>query len=277
MTTVALSRPSAGGGPPLPPAEQLAAEFVARGHAVLLLPDLYDLPDDSPLWGRLAGLGPEVVLLGWLHPRALEWLLRRRGVDCGGWRLLDLRTYTAANDLLAEVPPALGQGHLGELPEQTGERWYPVVDLSRCTNCGHCLEFCLFGVYETGTDDRVCVVNPDSCKAGCPACSRVCPAGAIMFPRYDRDPAIAGAPGQFVTRDAEARRMFYARTEQPCPLCAARGDSEIGAISADGCCPECGRELELDDTPPSPALQEIDDLIAQLDELDRGRRGDGGR
>src|SRR5207302_6046724 len=35
--------------------------------------------------------------------------------------------------------------------------------------------------------------NQDNCKRGCPACSRVCPEHAIMFPDY-KTPAIAGAP-----------------------------------------------------------------------------------
>src|SRR4029077_7187755 len=35
--------------------------------------------------------------------------------------------------------------------------------------------------------------NQDQCKRGCPACSRVCPEHAIMFPDY-KTPAIAGAP-----------------------------------------------------------------------------------
>src|SRR5260370_29978985 len=35
--------------------------------------------------------------------------------------------------------------------------------------------------------------NQDNCKRGCPACSRVCPEHAIIFPDY-KTPAIAGAP-----------------------------------------------------------------------------------
>jgi ferredoxin len=41
--------------------------------------------------------------------------------------------------------------------------------------------------------DRILVENQDNCKRGCPACSRVCPEHAIMFPDY-KTPAIAGAP-----------------------------------------------------------------------------------
>ena len=56
-----------------------------------------------------------------------------------------------------------------------------------------CLDFCLFGVYGVDSLDRLVVENQDSCKKGCPACSRVCPENAIMFPEH-KTPAIAGAP-----------------------------------------------------------------------------------
>src|SRR5947208_701454 len=36
------------------------------------------------------------------------------------------------------------------------------------------------------------VENQDACKKGCPACSRVCPENAIMFPEH-KTPGIAGA------------------------------------------------------------------------------------
>jgi hypothetical protein len=41
--------------------------------------------------------------------------------------------------------------------------------------------------------DRILVESQDNCKKGCPACSRVCPEQAIIFPEY-KTPAIAGAP-----------------------------------------------------------------------------------
>jgi NAD-dependent dihydropyrimidine dehydrogenase PreA subunit len=73
-----------------------------------------------------------------------------------------------------------------------GRRWYPVIDYSRCTNCLECLDFCLFGVYGVDSLERILVENQDQCKKGCPACSRVCPQQAIIFPEY-KSAAIAGA------------------------------------------------------------------------------------
>lgn len=73
-----------------------------------------------------------------------------------------------------------------------GRRWYPVIDYSRCTNCLECLDFCLFGVYGVDAFERIITENQDQCKKGCPACSRVCPQQAIIFPEY-KTAAIAGA------------------------------------------------------------------------------------
>ena len=78
------------------------------------------------------------------------------------------------------------------LPEDTGRRWYPVIDYSRCTNCMECIDFCLFGVYGLDRVDTILVEQPDNCRKGCPACSRVCPENAIIFPQH-KTPAIAGS------------------------------------------------------------------------------------
>lgn len=66
--------------------------------------------------------------------------------------------------------------------------WFPVIDYDRCTNCMQCLSFCLFGVYGVDAEQRIQVQNNDNCKTNCPACSRVCPEAAIMFPKYKSGP-----------------------------------------------------------------------------------------
>jgi NAD-dependent dihydropyrimidine dehydrogenase PreA subunit len=66
--------------------------------------------------------------------------------------------------------------------------WFPVIDFSRCTNCMQCLTFCLFDVYGVSKDKKIEVRNPTNCKTDCPACSRVCPEVAILFPKYKAGP-----------------------------------------------------------------------------------------
>ena len=66
--------------------------------------------------------------------------------------------------------------------------WFPVIDYDRCTNCMQCLSFCLFGVYGVDGNQRIQVQSHDNCKTNCPACSRVCPEAAIMFPKYKAGP-----------------------------------------------------------------------------------------
>ena len=66
--------------------------------------------------------------------------------------------------------------------------WFPVIDYDRCTNCMQCLSFCLFGVYGVDPAKRIQVQNNDNCKTQCPACSRVCPEAAILFPKYKAGP-----------------------------------------------------------------------------------------
>ncbi|MHB8996740.1 MAG: ATP-binding protein [Armatimonadota bacterium] len=271
MATIIISRPHEQQPERLALVEELACNLASSGHRVLLAPDLYHLPDDSEIWHRIAEATTPVAVLGWLHPRAMEWLLHRRGVACECWQIVNLTGAASADAVLSDIPTAEAGGEAETIEGDTQTRWYPVVDLSRCTNCGHCLQFCLFGVYELDEADQVRVTQPDSCKAGCPACSRICPSSAIMFPLYHQDAAIAGAPDQFVERDAEARRMFYSRTEQPCPLCALKTDAEIASITTDDCCPECGRKLDAYQPEPSATLDEIDALIDRLDEL-RGER-----
>ena len=65
--------------------------------------------------------------------------------------------------------------------------WFPTIDYSRCRHCRQCANFCLFGVYSID-DGKVKVARPASCKPLCPACARLCPHAAIIFPKYGSAP-----------------------------------------------------------------------------------------
>jgi NAD-dependent dihydropyrimidine dehydrogenase PreA subunit len=78
------------------------------------------------------------------------------------------------------------------LPAKPGEdAWYPLIDKERCCACGKCYDFCLFGVY-TMEKGVVEVSSPTHCKNNCPACARVCPNKAIIFPKYPKSPVNGG-------------------------------------------------------------------------------------
>lgn len=75
------------------------------------------------------------------------------------------------------------------LPKPGGWKpWFPVIDYDRCTNCMQCLSFCLFDVYGVSKEGKIQVQNNTKCKTDCPACSRVCPEVAILFPKYRHGP-----------------------------------------------------------------------------------------
>jgi NAD-dependent dihydropyrimidine dehydrogenase PreA subunit len=244
--------------------EALAAALLLEpGLDVSIVPYLYDLDAEHTGQLFLESITGDMVVLGWMYPRAAFWLLDRDGIKghFGESQLkppaadddqdedgeaepprgigsvdvpdryiycLDLRDFNGHQPYVEEVrriaaecrarreaqaqeaarnhpvivelglrrseetPAAPPRFAAEQLLQQPDRRWYPVIDYSRCTNCMECIDFCLFGVYGVDKLDRILVEHQDNCKRGCPACSRVCPEHAIMFPDY-KTPAIAGA------------------------------------------------------------------------------------
>ena len=120
--------------------------------------------------------------------------------------LLDLREKNVAQtlsqlELFVNEEPSIQTEHVSD-PEWPS--WYPVIDYDRCTSCGQCADFCLFGVYEK-QDGKVIVVNPKGCKNNCPACARICPHTAIIFPKYKMGGAISGSDS--IDEAAELQRQ----------------------------------------------------------------------
>ena len=251
--------------------EELSALLCSGGCNVVRVPHLYHLPHRSEIWHAISALPEPIVLACWLNPRPAICLMREyAGREPS--HVVDLTESQSASEALASVLEALpgsgdAEGQVRIVEGAISERWYPVIDLSRCTACRHCLQFCLFGVYEIDADGSVIAARPDNCKPGCPACSRICPQGAIIFPLCD-DPAIAGAPGTVMKPDAPARRMYYLRTGTHCPACDREAKAGAPPPGAD-LCPECGSDIDSAEQPAdvSPVHQEIDDLIDILDGL----------
>ena len=89
--------------------------------------------------------------------------------------------------------------------------WFPVIDETRCVNCGKCADFCMFGVYEK-VDGHFHVVHPAACKTDCPACARICPANAIIFPKSGED-RLNGALSEPVQPSPDDQTSFRERLE----------------------------------------------------------------
>jgi len=243
------------------------------GVSVLVMPHIYHLPEDSALWEKLATLRGAVVLVSPLHPRPAEWLLRRHAVDAEALHAFNLDSYADARECFSAIRSVLNlsdesdASDVSDMSDMSDNmsapltpRWYPIIDKSRCVECQHCLQFCLFGVY-TLEDGAVVVRDPDRCKPGCPACSRICPHGAIIFPLYEKSEAIAGAPGLFMTPDLTARKMFYLRTKTPCPRCGLTENT----TGAGPICEECGRAVPQTET--GGVYEDIDALIDAVDQI----------
>lgn len=186
--------------------------------------------------------------------------------------LIDLRPHHDPEPLLGEIEriviarggPPLPQDSTAitiapaeeRIDEPTRPRWYPVVDHGRCHTCMECLNFCLFGVFGLDAQARILVEQPDACRNGCPACARVCPSQAIMFPEH-QNPAIAGElRGPASDLNADLMQLFGAF---PAAELAGRERAQFVA-----------------ETTPSPAASSSDSPIAR-NQTHRERPGPSAR
>lgn len=170
----------------------------------------------------------------------------------------------------SSVSVLFGTNSVATIDEHPGRRWYPVIDFSRCTNCMECIDFCLFGVYGVDTVETIVVEQPDNCRKGCPACSRVCPQNAIIFPQH-KTPAIAGAPVDTGGMKIDLSKLFGAPDEgEDAAVVAARERDEqliLAGRQAVGLTEGISDRLAKQ-SDASKKHDELDDLIDQLDSLD---------
>lgn len=127
------------------------------------------------------------------HPRAVRALFDFAGNP------LDERVKLVNHRVAPPVSPS------PDLPLGGKAAWFPVIDYDRCTSCGQCHGFCLFGVYTKEGDGRVVVTNPTSCKNNCPACARICPETAIIFPKVGESPINGAEVTDEETRKANVK------------------------------------------------------------------------
>jgi NAD-dependent dihydropyrimidine dehydrogenase PreA subunit len=174
----------------------------------------------------------------------------------------------ASNGLpVVSAPAEASEPVVQRIDESDGRRWYPVIDYSRCTNCMECIDFCLFGVYGVDRIDTILVEQPDNCRKGCPACSRVCPENAIMFPQH-KTPAIAGSADVAASMKIDLSQLFGAPA-------SGKSAEEIAAMERDEQLVAAGRDAvgmqglkkRQEDRPQEPK-DDLDSLVDQLDDFD---------
>ena len=124
-----------------------------------------------------------------------------------------------------------------------------------------CIDFCLFGVYGVDDTDKILVEQPDQCRKGCPACSRVCPENAILFPQH-KTPAIAGGEGSKAVFKMDLSSLFRGPNveDDQHRIAAAERQAHVQ------------RRHSTNGTPNQPAIlspKDLDRLLDALDEFDQ--------
>jgi NAD-dependent dihydropyrimidine dehydrogenase PreA subunit len=149
------------------------SRLIASGEVTVVADLCKAAAEQDPILAEVAAGDTPVVYA--CHPRAVAALFAYAGNA--------LPENAQTHSLLQADAKATGVPSM-----QSDPAWFPVIDEARCSGCGQCHEFCLFGVYEKEPDGTIRVVNPGSCKNNCPACARICPETAIMFPKCGEAP-----------------------------------------------------------------------------------------
>jgi NAD-dependent dihydropyrimidine dehydrogenase PreA subunit len=206
--------------------------------------------------------------------------IRRIAEECRERREASARERAANSPAIVQLGLSLSNGqleangvpdpHAAFTPEAllaaAGRRWYPVIDYSRCTNCLECLDFCLFGVYGVDSLERILVENQDQCKKGCPACSRVCPQQAIIFPEY-KSAAIAGADtGAVGGLKIDLSKLFGGDVGDALSAAVQERDRELVNDGREAVGMTVGIPKRQSDRPQGPK-DDLDKLVDDLDSL----------
>ncbi len=132
--------------------------------------------------GRLESLGHEKVIVVGIFDSVMQ------PISSDSIHVQDVRGQSSESIFETVESVAKPAGGDSAAAPKRWKPWFPVIDYDRCTNCMQCLSFCLFDVYGVTKGGKIQVQNQTNCKTDCPACSRVCPEVAILFPKYKAGP-----------------------------------------------------------------------------------------
>jgi Pyruvate/2-oxoacid:ferredoxin oxidoreductase delta subunit len=172
--------------------KQSVSDGLLRGGiAVDFVPDLCGLAARRDPWLKRFQNKKSVKIIA-CYPRAVRWLFHRAGVELAEEATLFNMREEEAPEILATLL-SQREGGPGFFKEKKDDNngwipWFPVIDYDRCTGCLQCKKFCLFSVFTETEAGRPHVLNPKNCKTNCPACARICPEAAIIFPKHDSIP-----------------------------------------------------------------------------------------
>ncbi|MBM4039203.1 MAG: ferredoxin family protein [Planctomycetes bacterium] len=269
----------------------------AAGVDLEAVPDLCELAARrDPRLKAIAESGDALIIA--CYPRAVRWLFAYAGAPLpDSAQVLNLRA-ESPQPLPLKAQESHAEG--AETAEKSGNRaeaqpptpntehrtpswvpWFPVIDRSRCTGCQQCLNFCLFGVYALDAEGNVEVKNPANCKTNCPACARICPQVAIIFPKHKTSPI----NGDEVTAEhlasgrvrVDPRRLgrgdVYAALRKRSARARAASEQPVTEGDAAKLCPCMTEQLEKELGIPPEVLKtlSLSDIQARL----RAARGEG--
>jgi len=217
----------------------------------------------------------EVVdLMGWIggspKPEQLDRYLQPAGGNGSAARVAANPATSASPATASSSPPddslASAPAQPKVIDETPQRRWYPVIDFARCTNCMECIDFCLFGVYGVDAAETILVEQPDNCRKGCPACSRVCPENAIIFPQH-KTPTIAGSPEVGGVVKIDLSQLFGAPEGDSLRTAVAERDEQLVLAGRDSVGMSVGIAKRQQGKSQAPK-DDLDDLIDAADDLD---------
>lgn len=186
----------------------IAAILREKGENVQLCPDLCRTMQQAETARQVAG---HTILA--CYPRAIRSHFAT--YNCEPGEIVDIRSLTLEEILVQLQLTETGHPDLSSIqeeiagftPEPGTDAWYPVIDKERCAECEKCHDFCLFGVYAL-EEGRVKVAQPQNCKNNCPACARICPAKAIIFPKYEKSPINGGLEDEELAISLDTKAVY---------------------------------------------------------------------